>query len=324
MDVKELLRDAAEDVHADPRVPGRVARRARRRRLRNGTLAAVTAIAVLVGAGFGVQSVVGLIDRDTGRRVPGGETEPVGVVTEAEVRAFVLDFLDARSIGDDRAHEFLSDMASDQYHRGEGGLHLFGPIATTTLESVVPSEQDANLYEAHVVLFERPTEAVAADVLEVLLVGPDPQHQSASGLTVLAAGIEGGPTGPEGQAWLFAMKFMEARIEGPDQAPGAESFLSPEGKAAYDTTDRFGSDLYLYGYPWDDPDFEWTAFAITDVQRGGKENTFAVAVNIERANPGGGGEPPASFNELLIVGPGEDLQGGQQDFVVLSSEWVDV
>jgi hypothetical protein len=117
---------------------------------------------------------------------------------------------------------------------------------------------------------------------------------------------------------------MEARMQGPDSKPGAESFLSPEGKDVYDTVDQHGNDMYLYGYPWDDPDFEWVAFAIADVQRGGKENTFAVAVNIERAWPEGTQEPPGSITELLIVGPGQDLQGNDRAFVVLSAEWVDV
>ena len=433
MDVKELPRHAADEVETSPRIPVEVARRARRRRGRNGVLAGVTAVALLVGAGFGVRGAIDLFD-DSATRVPAGETEWEGIwpektreageaaqaaadqghaawrlevvsvagrfgieflgwseaylaeglnfhpdeagpltvriqdcdpavgvsvckearradvtlerllrrdrtgiwfvtsggearggtVTEAQVRDFVTAFLDLRWNRDDRAHDYLSDSAADQYHRGEGGLHLFGPIATTAIESIVPSEQDANLYEAHVVLYERPTEAVATEVREVLLVGPDPNEQGPNGLIVHAAGITGGPTGPEAEAVSFVTKFMEARMQGPDQAPGAESFLSPEGKDAYDQTDQFGNQLYLYGYPWDDPDYRWTEFAVTDVERGGKENTYVVDVNIERATPDGSGEPPASFWERLVVGPGQDLQGQQRDWVVLSAEWVDV
>jgi hypothetical protein len=434
MDVKELLRDAAEEADVSPRIPAQVARRARRRRARNGMLAGVTVIALLIGAGFGVRGAVGLFD-DSATRIPAGETEwrglwpqdtreageqtqaqadagdvratwqlrgdevarryaqqvlgftavylnegfPVegpgdsgpitvavtdcdhsigvsvckperraeitverlirrdatgiwivtsgadargGTVTEAQVRDFVTGFLDVRWNRDDRAHDYLSESAADQYHRGEGGLHLFGPIATTGIERILPSEQDANLYEAHVVLYERPTEAVATEVREVLLVGSDPVGPD--GLIILAAEVEGGLTGGKEQAAFFVSAFMDARINGPDRAPGAESFLSPEGKGAYDQTDQFGNQLYLYGYPWDDPDYRWTSFAVTDVQPGGKEYTYVVDVNIERASPDGSGEPPASFWERLVVGPGQDLQGQQQDWVVLSAEWVDV
>jgi hypothetical protein len=325
MDMKELLRDAAEDVQTTSHIPADVARRARRRRARNGMLAGITAVALLVGGGFGVRGALGLLESAPVKKTPAETpTEPATTVTEAKVRTFVLDFLDARWNTDDRAHEFLSDMAADQYHRGEGGLHLFGPIATTEIEKIVPSEQDANLYEATVVLYERPTEAVASEVREVLLVGPDPNRQGPGGLIVLAAGITGGPTGAEAEAVSFVTKFMEARINGPDQAPGAESFLSPEGKRMYDEADRFGNQLYLYGHPWDDPDFRWTSFAITDAQRGGKERTYVVDVNIERSTPDGTGEPPASFWERLIVGPGQDLEGKDRPWVVLSAEWVDV
>ena len=435
MDVKELLREAAEEAETSPRIPVEVARRARRRRTRSGVLAGVTAVALLIGAGLGVRGALGLFDSSATRKTPAEETEWRGIwpqntrdaaeraqdqadagderatwqlqgaevvrryadqvlgftavffnegfsiegsddsltvvvsdcdhriglsvckperraeitierlirrdatgiwfvtsggdargetVTEAQVRDFVTTFLEARWNRDDRAHDYLSDSAADQYHRGEGGLHLFGPIATTEIERIVPSEQDANLYEAHVVLYERPTEAVATEVREVLLVGPDPAEQGPGGLIVLAAGITGGPTGAEADAVSFVTKLIEARINGPDKAPGAESFLSPEGKVAYDQTDPQGNQLYLYGYPWDDPDYRWTNFAVTDVQRGGKEHTYVVDVNIERATPDGSGEPPASFWERLVVGPGVDLQGHQQDWVVLSAEWVDV
>jgi hypothetical protein len=324
MDVKELLREAAEEAETSPRIPAEVARRARRRRTRNGVLAGVTALALLAGAGFGVRSGLGLLDSTAVKKTPAETpTEPATGVTEAKVRTFVADFLEARSLQDDRAHDFLSATAADQYHRGEGGLHLFGPIATTEIEQVVPSEQDANLYEATVVLYERPTEAVATEVREVLLIGPDPADQGPGGLIVLAAGVTGGPTGAAAEAVSFVTKFMDARIKGPDRSPGAESFLSPEGKAQYDQTDAQGNELYVYGYPWDDPDYRWTGFAV-DVQRGGKENTYVVDVNIERATPDGSGEPPASFWERLVVGPGVDLQGQEQDWVVLSAEWVDV
>jgi hypothetical protein len=47
---------------------------------------------------------------------------------EGGLKAFdVVDtFMRFRELEDDRAHRFLSDVAADQYHRGEGGLELFG------------------------------------------------------------------------------------------------------------------------------------------------------------------------------------------------------
>jgi hypothetical protein len=60
------------------------------------------------------------------------------------------------------------------------------------------------------------------------------------------------------------------------------------------------------------------------VERGGKEGSFVIPVNIERAWPTGSAEPPGSITEILIVGRGSNLDGQDREFVVLSSEWVDV
>jgi hypothetical protein len=442
MDVKELLRQAADDLPVDHRIPPEVATRARRRRTRNGMLAGVVGVALLVGVGFGVRGAIGFFapdarpvdtppaewrgiwpqnsraeaetaqaaadegDQSFTWQLQGEEVarryaqevlafpeafvldypaegpdeagpltavvsdcdERVGVsvckgarraevtierllrpdatgiwfvmaseelgsghaVDEAEVRTFIDRFMEVRMGRSEEAPTFLTDEARTQFRRGEAGLKLFGYMATWELVDISLSAPYPRVYEVRLTWYEQSYEGHDGETFnEMLTVGPHPDTDDPNALAVYTATrLDPGPTGAKARAQAFVNEFMWARLDGPNRtspmtAHQAEWYLSPEGKAVYDTTDIHANDLYLYGYPHGDPTFGWIAFGITQIERGGKENSFAVAVHLERYYPNGG-EPPAPFTEILIVGPGQDLEGNDREFVVLSAEWVDV
>jgi hypothetical protein len=71
-EVRELLRQKADEMDGASQMPRPVLRRARRRRALNGTLAAATAAAVIVGAFVGGQALL----RPRSERGPAGNTSP--------------------------------------------------------------------------------------------------------------------------------------------------------------------------------------------------------------------------------------------------------
>jgi len=83
-ELKQLLRDRAEEMRLPPEIPRPVLRRARRHRLINGALAGVFAIAVIAGGIVGVRAV--LVHRAGGSRPAGppsvGATQSPSATTE--------------------------------------------------------------------------------------------------------------------------------------------------------------------------------------------------------------------------------------------------
>ena len=73
-EIRELMRERADEVRVPPELPGPTLRRARRRRLANGAVAGVTAAVVVVGAVIGVQAAF----HESGGRTPigNGTAEP--------------------------------------------------------------------------------------------------------------------------------------------------------------------------------------------------------------------------------------------------------
>src|SRR5439155_18416298 len=56
-DLRNLLRDKADEVRMDPAAPPRVLQRARRRRIGNAVVASTTTLAVVAGAFLGVRAL---------------------------------------------------------------------------------------------------------------------------------------------------------------------------------------------------------------------------------------------------------------------------
>jgi hypothetical protein len=75
-------------------------------------------------------------------------------------------FMGFRALRDDRAHRFLSDLAADQYHRGEGGLELFG-YAEGGYELTALSPAESGAFAVVARIFERGSDRVRIETLAV-------------------------------------------------------------------------------------------------------------------------------------------------------------
>jgi hypothetical protein len=90
-------------------------------------------------------------------------------------RAFDLAeaFMGFRVLRDDQAHQFLSDHAADQYHRGEGGLELFGytegGYKLTGLTAAQEGEPHRGAFRVIVQIFEEGSDRTRH---ESLWIGP--------------------------------------------------------------------------------------------------------------------------------------------------------
>jgi hypothetical protein len=221
--------------------------------------------------------------------------------------------MEARITRAPSAHDFLSRNAATQYHRGDGGVALYGDYVGSKTESI-DAIPDRGEYQV-IVSIARP--GTATILREQLFVGSDSQRNAA---LVIRAAL---PDAPPSQFDVLPLveEFLDARIAGPMPRGGersAESSLSSVALAAYQGTSQ-GS-LSLYGAPWGDPTLRYNGYRIvSEGAAGGPGFNWAVVVEVE-AVPVASGGGTASLREVLYVGPGFDFQGERQFAVIMSAE----
>jgi hypothetical protein len=290
-EVRQLLRDRAEEARIEPTIPPAVLRRARRRRAGTVAMTGVVAAAVAAGALVGVRAA---LDRGGALR-PGGQE-----ATAREVEAFVADFLQARLAGSG-AEAFLSGEADRIYAQEVDGLTLYGG--------------DRGRYGGYDI-YSRPRETEDGWSVVVLVKWPDPQGDEDR---FVVETLEVGPGGElEGQRALvirdvlrgqtrsevkaFIAGFMEARA----QASSLHDYLSDLALADYEVR---GSGLSLY--PSRVSRLRYDLVNVTPPLRG---DHWQVRIRVRYQR---GGE--TTVLESLTVGPGTTLRGFSAPLVVLGA-----
>jgi hypothetical protein len=202
-------------------------------------------------------------------------------------------FMRFRALGDGRANELLADEAADQYHRGEGGLELFGYVdGGFRVISIRPGEEGG--FVVVVLAFERE---------ETLLVGdPDP-GDGRDQVQILSATLTEGPAPAAGPTVDEVTAFVEAFLEARRDRSGAGTYLGEDARAAYAAHER-GLDLLGYAAGPGPVEARIVAYDKLSADR------HRVVVRF-----GGAGEDTSAVWETLLIG----RKGGEVS-VVLDAE----
>jgi len=201
-------------------------------------------------------------------------------------------FMRFRALGDGRANELLADEAADQYHRGEGGLELFGYVnGGFRVISIRPGEGGG--FVVVVLVFERE---------ETLLVGdPDPGDDRDQ-VQILSARLTEAPSQNEGPTTDEVEAFVESFLEARRMRSGAGTYLGEDARAAYAAHER-GLDLLGYAAGPGPVEARIVAYDRLLADR------YRVVVRF-----GGAGADTSAVWETLMIG----WKGG--DLVVLDAE----
>jgi hypothetical protein len=294
-ELKQLLRDRADEARVEPTIPPAVLRRARRRRAGTVAMTGVVAAAVAAGALVGVRAA---IDRGGAVR-PGNEQE----TTAREVVGFVADFLRARLAGSG-AEAFLSAEAEWTYRQEVRGLSLYGgnrgPYGGYDIYGR-PRETEGGW--SIVVLVTWPDLEGDADpfVAETLEVGPAPDVEGREALVI--RDVFRGAT--RGEVKDFIESFMDARGE-------RSSFLIHDYLSSAALADYESGENGLSLYPPDGSRLEYDLVKLTP-PLGGDHWQVRLRARFKRA----AGE--TTVLERLTLGPGTTLRGFLAPLVVLGA-----
>jgi hypothetical protein len=206
---------------------------------------------------------------------------------------FIEAFMGFRVLPDDHAHRFLSDNAADQYHRGEGGLELFG-YADGGYRVTAMDSREGGGFVVVVQIFEADTGVFRQ---ETLTVGDSDPMDGA--LEILTAELTEAPVGGPGSAEIEA--FVEAFLEARHDRSGAGTYLGEGARAAYAAHE---GGLDLLGYATGGGRAGVVSYDKLSPER------HRVAVRFD----GAGEDPPVVWETLLIEWLGAD------GFVVLDAE----
>jgi hypothetical protein len=294
-ELKQLLRDRADEARIDPTIPPGVLRRARRRRAGTVAMTGVVAAAVAVGALVGVRAA---LDRGEAVR-PGGQE-----ASAREVVGFVADFLRARLAGSG-AEPFLSAEAERTYGDEVDGLSLYGgdrgPYGGYDIYSQPRESKDG---WSIVVFVKWPDPQGQEDrfVVETLELGPGQDVEGHQRPLVIRDVFRGES---RGAVKAFIEDFMEARAQRFLRGQGliddyrirVHDYLSPDGLADYESEEN-GLSLYRP----QGARLEYDLVSITPPLRGDHWQV-RVRVRYER------GASETTVLERLTVGPGSRVRG---------------
>jgi hypothetical protein len=208
-------------------------------------------------------------------------------------------FMGFRALRDGRANELLADGAADQYHRGEGGLELFGYADGG--HSVMALRPDESGRFVVVVLAVDDGPGVVRK--ETLLVGDADPADGQDRLEVLSAELTEVPSPIESSITDEVEAFVETFLEARRMRSGAGTYLGEDARAAY-AAHEGGLDLLGYAAGPGPVDARVVAYDELRLDR------FGVAVRFDEA-----GEEPSVVWETLLIG-----RLGADDLVVLDAE----
>lgn len=329
-ELRDLLRQKAQEIDLEPEVPTPLLRRARRRRAGVAVLAGSVAAALLLGGLVGARAAMELLSTEDTR--PGIGPEPSaaeepwrGVWPQASRRVAEVAQANADAGLHDAEWQLLADDVVRTYAAEVLGWDRV--FFDETLDDLDPDEpgplavrigtcsglgteqcpEEARVTIERLLRRDRTGIWFVTDVEVEMLARPgleerrrareERRQREAVARQRRLAG-----------ASAFVGSFVDARIAG----SGAEAFLSPEGKAAFD---RHANDLYLYGnpHPAGDPSASYTRYEIVALEAV-DANAFEATVRIYAEYLGD--SDPRWLTERLFIGPGEDLQGRSRDLIV--------
>ncbi|MGH2678294.1 MAG: hypothetical protein ACRDHB_08045 [Actinomycetota bacterium] len=208
-------------------------------------------------------------------------------------------FMNFRALRDGRANELLANEAADQYHRGEGGLELFGYTDRGyRVMSLRPGEGGG--FAVVVLAFEDGPGVVRK---ETLLVGdPDP-GDGHDQVQILSARLTEAPSSAESPTTDEVEAFVEAFLEARHDRSGAGTYLGEDARAAYAAHE---GGLDLLGYAAGPGPLEARVVVYDELS----PERHRVAVRFD----GAGVDPPVVWETLLIERLGAD------EFEVLDAE----
>jgi hypothetical protein len=180
-----------------------------------------------------------LPDEDVALRITLGrdfEEQDDGGLTALE---FTQAFMAVRVLPDDQAHRYLSDNAADQYHRGEGGLELFG-YADGGYRVTALSSREAGGFVTVVQIFDGSSGLVRE---ETLAVGDDDPQDGR--LEILSAALIEGPAPAPAPTPDQVAAFVEGFLQARHDRSGAGTYLGEDARAAYAAHEQ-GLDLLGY------------------------------------------------------------------------------
>lgn len=293
-ELKQLLRDRADEARVEPTIPQAVLRRVRRRRVGTVAMTGLVAAAVVTGALVGVRSA---LDRGGALRL-GAQQETTG----REVVGFVADFLQARLAGSG-AEAFLSAEAERTYREEVDGLSLYGgdrgPYGGYDIYTH-PRETDGGWSIVVLVKWPDPRGEEDRFVAESLQLGPG-QDLEGRRQPLLIRDVFRGAF--RGEVKDFIEGFMDAR--GERSSSLIHDYLSPGALADYESGEN-GLSLY----PPEGSRLEYDLVNITPPLRG---DHWQVRLRARFKQAAG----ETTVLERLTVGPGTTLRGFLAPLVVL-------
>jgi hypothetical protein len=293
-DLKQLLRDRADEARIDPTIPPVILRRARRRRVGTIAMTGLVAAAVVTGALVGVRSA---LDRGGALRL-GAQQETTG----REVVGFVADFLQARLAGSG-AEAFLSAEAERTYREEVDGLSLYGgdrgPYGGYDIYTH-PRETDGGWSIVVLVKWPDPQGEEDRFVAESLQLGPGQDLEGRRQPLVIRNVF---PGASRGEVKDFIEGFMDSR--GERSSSLIHDYLSPAALADYESR---GKGLSLY--PPEGSRLEYDLVNITPPLRG---DHWQVRLRARFKQAAG----ETTVLERLTVGPGTTLRGFLAPLLVL-------
>jgi hypothetical protein len=307
-ELKELLRSKAESLGAEPGIPAPLLRRARRRRTMNATLAGALAVGIAFGGFAGVRAALGPNASD---RL--GPADPPVATWRG---LYPYDNREDAEIAQERVNDGDAELAwtislFDVLH-GFGNEVLGWTDIFVVDETVDIPEGAPGPYELHVSTCSLEGQAPDAGcenatVTVERLLQPNPQGIWFVTEYERLGETDPTPPGPHAEVRSFVEKFMDARVEA---ERGAEAFLTVEADRLYD-----GHEGGLYLYDGDveggEPETAWASYEVVSIQSPG--DSYQVRVRITTGEFEGAS---TSFDEILEVGPGTDVDGTERTYVI--------
>jgi hypothetical protein len=256
---------------------------------------------------------------------PPGESPPPPTQGPEE---FAAAFMDARLAGTGAEDAFLTPDSQALYDTHFDGLYLYDgdvqggqPEASYfgyEIQSVTSRGDDPETWDVVVIIEAGEFEGQTDFTPETLWIGPGLRLDNSRGLVVRSAErgetySDGGSNEPvkhcfEGSKTPVrdcANSFMHTRLDG----AGSEFYMTSDARAVYDDPDN---ELHLYGTPYEDSgNFRFDSVEILGIRKA-DANSYQVDVRLHVTAEGG----PLTIFETLFVGPGRNMNGELQDFVV--------